>query len=222
MEELVSLGGFVASPLAEVVLCGGGEHTGAWARILLKVGGTPAREAFETVLMAGPGKTSGDAARGLGRLAGEPSIEILMKGARLRRTRDACLSALAELGKEVGFDRLSMFLTPFPVAVVIEGLGRTKDPRAAKILIEALSSTRLAPAALRGLGHMGKLEFMPLLERAAFPDRTWKAALAGIENLDRAAALPFLDRYIHAADTRNLPHRARRARRAAQRIRGRR
>ena len=104
----------------------------------------------------------------------------------------------------------------------IEGLGRTGDPRALPHLLKGLRSRRLAAGALRGLGHLEDESLLPLLERAAFCDGTWRAALEAMGLTGSEKALTFLESYARAAALRGWFDRENRARRAVERIRGRR
>ncbi|MHC4599133.1 MAG: hypothetical protein ACYS47_09020 [Planctomycetota bacterium] len=221
-ETLEVLGGFVAGPLARHVTTSERSPSPGWAELLLSMEGVPPMEALETILLRARWNVAARAARALAERGGERAVEALLQGAEKRRIRRNCIEALSLLGGDVGFERLSAFLTPFPAPELIVGLGRTEDLRAARILLGALRSNRLAGAALRGLGHLGEASFLPILTRAAVGDRTWKPALEGLANLGDEKTLPFLDRYSRACRALGLRDRARLARTAMETIRGRR
>jgi HEAT repeat protein len=221
-KALIPFGGFAAIPLGKRLAAADSPPAPGWGRLLAALGGAPAMEAFEEILLRGRRETAVPAARALAEQGGEGALALLLRGAEREEVRSPCIALLSSKGKEVGFDRLAVFLTASPPPELLEGLGRTGDPRARDVLYAALAERRLRHGALRGLGHLGGDDVLPTLARAAFGRDTWKSALAGLALLGDERALPFLERYGNGCRVLGLHDRARIARSAAARIRGRR
>ncbi|GEM_PF-2737978 len=217
-EALARTGGFAAPALGERLLTHPGSVPPGWSSVFVALDQGRCSQVLARILRGGAARDAREAARALGLLGGPEALDALEAGLERPAVRRACAASLGRMGAEIGLEKLAGLLSPRPSPALIEGLGRTGDPRALPLLSFLLGRRRLAPAAVRGLVRLGNARARTLVRRALADDRLWRAAVEAIGDSGDRTWLPLLDAFSKAARSLGLFDRVAQAERATSNI----